>query len=136
MPIFKTIEKSEFHVLIKHCFLMGKSNGLISVIRTLLCWKQWLRGRMQSDRHKWCWTLRSPKFGSCPRKHKKFHRLILAHHKLRSGWYLKAVYSPFCMNISRWESRVQSGLHICSQSIKNNNVSTIQSIVCTCFNKK
>ena len=25
MPIFKTIEKSEFHVLVKHCFLRGKS---------------------------------------------------------------------------------------------------------------
>ena len=49
--IFKTIEKSEFCVLIKHCFLMGKiqfkqSNGLISVIQTLLRRKQRLRGCM------------------------------------------------------------------------------------------
>ena len=51
LQIFKTREKSEFHVLIKHCFLRGKilfkeSNGLISIIWTLLCWKQELRGGM------------------------------------------------------------------------------------------
>ena len=40
------------------------------------------------------------------------------------------------MNICLWESSVQSGCHICSQSIKNNNVSMIQSVVCNCFNKK
>ena len=50
LQIFK-MEISEFHVLIKHCFLLGKilfyeSNGLISVIWTLLHWKQWLRGGM------------------------------------------------------------------------------------------
>ena len=38
-------------MLINHCFLIGKilfkrSNGLISVIWTLLHWKQWLRGGM------------------------------------------------------------------------------------------
>ena len=49
LQIFKTMEKSEFRVLIKHCFLMGKiqfkqSNGLVSFIRTLLRWKQQLRG--------------------------------------------------------------------------------------------
>ena len=47
LKIFKTMEKSEFRVLIKHCFLMGKivfkqSNGLISVIRSLFCRKQQL----------------------------------------------------------------------------------------------
>ena len=41
LKIFKTIEKPEFRVLIKHCFLTGKilfkwSNDLIGVIRTLL----------------------------------------------------------------------------------------------------
>ena len=43
------MEKSEFRVLIKHYFLMGKilfkqNNGLISVIRTRLCRKKRLRG--------------------------------------------------------------------------------------------
>ena len=33
MQIFKTIEKSEFHVLIKHCFLTGKNTVQV---------KQWL----------------------------------------------------------------------------------------------
>ena len=51
LQIFKTIEKSEFRVLIKHCFLMGKilikqSKRLISVIRTLLRQKRLLRGGM------------------------------------------------------------------------------------------
>ena len=46
LQIFKTMEKSEFRVLIKHCFLIGKimskqRNGLISVIQT-----QRLRGGM------------------------------------------------------------------------------------------
>ena len=47
--IFKTMEKIEFYVLIKHYFLVGKklfnqSNDLISVIRTLHRWSKWLRG--------------------------------------------------------------------------------------------
>ena len=52
LQIFKTMEKSEFHVLLKHCFMMwGKilfkqSNGLINVIWILLHWKQWLRSAM------------------------------------------------------------------------------------------
>ena len=51
LQIFKTMEKSEFRVLIKHYFLIGKIlfkqiNSLISVIRTLLRRKQWLRGEM------------------------------------------------------------------------------------------
>ena len=55
--------------------------------------------------------------------------------KLQRSWrYQKAVYSPFCINICQWESCVQSVHRVCSQSIKNNNVSTIQSVVCNCFN--
>ena len=51
LQIFKTMEKSEFRVLIKHCFPMEKKqfkkrSGLIRVIRTLLCRKQRLRGGM------------------------------------------------------------------------------------------
>ena len=39
------------------------------------------------------------------------------------------------MNICQWESCVQSGCRVCSPSIKNNNnASTIQSVVCNCFN--
>ena len=38
------------------------------------------------------------------------------------------------MIIRQCESCVQSGCRICSQSIKNNNASTIQSVVCNCFN--
>ena len=38
------------------------------------------------------------------------------------------------MNICQWKSCVQSGCHVCSQSIKNNKALTIQSVVCNCFN--
>ena len=43
------------------------------------------------------------------------------------------MYSPFYMNISQWESYVQSGCCVCLQLIKNNK-STIQCVVCNCFN--
>ena len=51
LQIFKTMEKSEFRLLIKHCFLMRKIlfkqiNGQKSVIRTLPRRKQRLRGGM------------------------------------------------------------------------------------------
>ena len=36
------------------------------------------------------------------------------------------MYSPFYTNICQWESCVQSGCCICSQSIKNHNALTIQ----------
>ena len=39
------------------------------------------------------------------------------------------------MNIYQWESYVLSGCCVYSQSIKCNSASTIQSIVCNCFNK-
>ena len=48
--------------------------------------------------------------------------------------YQMAVYSRFCMNICQWEICVQSGCRVCSPSIKNNNASTIQSVICNCFN--
>ena len=38
------------------------------------------------------------------------------------------------MNIYQWESCIQSGCCICSQSIKNNNTLMIQSVVCNPFN--
>ena len=68
---------------------------------------------------------------------KKHHKHILADHKLKLHKIteeLKAVYLPFCMNICQWESCVESGCCICSQSIKNNNTLTIPSVVCNCLN--
>ena len=38
---------------------------------------------MQLYRHKWCWMLRSPKFGSYPGKHQKLHKFILVDCKLK-----------------------------------------------------
>ena len=51
------MEKSEFHLLIKHCFLMGKillkqSNGLISVFWTLLHQEQWLNSTVVQENKK------------------------------------------------------------------------------------
>ena len=86
LQIFKIMEKSEYFVLIKRCFLIGKkaNNDLISVIRTLLRRKQRLRGGMltRSYRHKRCWTLRLSRFGSCPGKHQKLPKLFSADPKL------------------------------------------------------
>ena len=53
LQIFKTMEKSEFCVLIKHCFLRGKirfkqSSSFIRVIQTLLHRKQRLTGGMMT----------------------------------------------------------------------------------------
>ena len=62
---------------------------------------------------------------------KKFHKLILANHKLKL-YEIAEELKIFCMSICQKESCVQSGCHICSQLIKN--VLTIQSIVCNCFN--
>ena len=38
---------------------------------------------MWSYRHKWCWMLRSSKFGSCPENTKKLHKLVLVDCKLK-----------------------------------------------------
>ena len=43
------------------------------------------------------------------------------------------MYSPFCMNICQWESCVQSGWRICSQSTKNDSERCLQLFQC---NKK
>ena len=87
MQILKTIEKSEFCVLIKHCFLMGgipfkQSTGIISVIWTLLLQKQRLRGGM--------WTLNMVvqiqmmlNSSFVPENTKKLHKLVLANCKLK-----------------------------------------------------
>ena len=75
---FQNNEKSEFPVLIKYCFLMGKilfkqSNGLISVIWTLLHRKQWLRGGMLTlnavVQTRVMLNAQVAQFGSCHGKH-------------------------------------------------------------------
>ena len=96
LQIFKTMEKSEIHVLIKHCFLMGKNtvqakHGFISVIWTLLHWKQWFRvGRltlnavvqtqmMLNTQITQIWQLS----WKTPKNTKKLHKLVLANGKLK-----------------------------------------------------
>ena len=88
------MEKSEFHVLIKHCFLMGKnilfkqSNGLISVIRTLLCQKQQLRGGMLTINAvvqiQIMLNAQVAQIQQLSQKtQKKLHKLVLADYKLK-----------------------------------------------------
>ena len=80
MQIFKTMEKSEFYVLIKHCFLMRKilfkqSNSLISVIWTLLHQKQQLKGGML--------TLNVVIQTQMMLNTQKLYKIILTDHKLK-----------------------------------------------------
>ena len=79
------MEKSEFFVLIKHCFLMGKilfkqSNGFISVIQTLLHLKQWLRGDMLTLN---AVVQTQMMLNAQVAQIWQFHKLILADHKLK-----------------------------------------------------
>ena len=121
--------------------LFKQSNGLISVIQTLLYRTKWLRGCMltlntviqtqmvlntqvtQIGQFSW----KRPK--SSTNDHKLKFNKIAEGLKISEGSVL-----TFGMKICQWESCVQSGCCVCSQSIKNNNVSTIPSIFCNCFN--
>ena len=93
MLIFKTMEKSEFPVLIKDRFLMGKillkqSNGLISVILTLLGWKQRLRSGMLTlnavIQAQMMLNIQVIQIRQLSRKtQKKLHKFVLANRKLK-----------------------------------------------------
>ena len=149
LQIFKTMIKSEFYMLIKHCFgwekiLFKQSNSLLSVIRTMLCWKQQLRGGMLTlnmvVQTQMMLNTQVTQIRQLSRKTPKnstnsFWLIVnwSCMRYQRSCRYQKAVYLPFCMNICQWESCFQSGCHVYSQLIKN-NTSTIQNIACNCFN--
>ena len=93
LQIFKTMEKSEFRVLIKHCFVMGKilfkpSNGLISVIQTLLRRKLRLRvGRLTLNstvQTQMVLNAQVTRIRQLSRKTlKRLHKFALANHKLK-----------------------------------------------------
>ena len=100
LQFFKTMEKSAFHVLIKHCFQMGKkncsskANNLINVIQTLLHWKKLLRGGMltlNTYRHKYSHIQTQMMLNAqftqiwqlSWKNTKKLHNLILADRKLK-----------------------------------------------------
>ena len=92
LQIFKTVEKSEFHVLIKHCFLMEKilfkqTNGLISVIQTLLRQKQqWRDGILTLNvvvQAQMMLNAQVDKIQQLSQKTPKNSRFILANHKLK-----------------------------------------------------
>ena len=88
LQIFKTMEKSEFSELIKHCFLMGKilfkhSNGLISVVRTLFCRKRWYAEFKRGVRDTNGECSGRPNSAVCPRKHQKLHKIVLVDRKLK-----------------------------------------------------
>ena len=149
LQIFKTMEKSEFRVLIKHCFLIGKilfkqSNDLISVIWTLLHQKQVKRwyADFKCSRTDTNDAERSghPNLAVVPVNTNKLHKLVLADCKLKLCEIAKnlkiaggSIFTILHEHLSMRNS-IQSGCHTCSQLIKNNNTMTIQSIVCNCFN--
>ena len=86
------MEKSEFCVLIKHCFLMGKilfkqSKGLISIILTVT--SETMVKRSHAD-YKRCRTDTNdaepsgrPNSAVVPENTKKLHKLVLADRKLK-----------------------------------------------------
>ena len=143
LQIFKTMEKSEFCVLIKHCFLMGKilfkqSNRLISVIQTLLCWKQWLRGGMLTlntvVRAQMMLNAQVVQIWKTP---KKFYKLALVNLKLK----LREIAEVFedirrlCIHHFSWTFvNAKSVFKVGVTVNQNDNASTIQNIVCNCFN--
>ena len=149
LQIFKSMEKSEFHVLIKHCFLMEKilfkqSNGLMSVIWTLLsetmvqrCYADFKCGGTDTNDAE---CSGCPNSAVDPENIKKLHKLILANHKLKlheiaaemkisEGSVFTILHEHLLMRklCSKWE--------LCLlQSIKKNNTMMIKSIFCNCFN--
>ena len=91
LQIFKTMEKSEFHVLIKHCFLMGKNTVQA---------KQWLdkcysdSALLETMVNRWYADFNHidtndaecsghPNSAVVPENTKKLHKLIFADHKLK-----------------------------------------------------
>ena len=116
LHIFKTVEKSEFRVdkaLLsdREKIMFKQSNGLISVIWTLLSRKQGLRGGML--------TLNTV-----------IQTQMMLNTQLAQIRHLSPK-TPKSPTNSFWPIVNWS----CSRSIKNNNnASTIQSVVCNCFN--
>ena len=122
------MDKKEFRVLIKNCFLMGKNTVEA---------KQWLdkrygdsalgkstindwhaefkRGLSNTDD-----TERSsrPKSAVVPENITKVHKIIFGDRKLKLR-----------------EIAFRSGYHVCSHPTKNNNASIIQSAVWSCSNE-
>ena len=93
LQIFKMMEKSEFHVLIKHCFLMGKNTVQI---------KQWLdecysdSAPLQTMVKRWYADFKRshtntndaecsglPNLAVAPENTKKLHKLVLTDHNLK-----------------------------------------------------
>ena len=124
--------------------LFKQSNGLICVIRTLLCRgkngklilnKVVLTQIMQTAQVTQIQQL-SGKTQKNKTKKKKTNKLVLADHKLKLREIAEElnISEGSVLNISQWESCVQNGCCVCSQSIKNKNASTIQNVFCKCLN--
>ena len=116
--------------------LFKQSNGLISVIWTLLHWKQRLRDDMLTLKRGHTDT-NDAEHSGCPNLAVVSKNSTILFWSMlswncgryqRSWRYQKAVYSPFCMNICQWGGCVQSECCVCSQL--NKNALTIQSFVC------
>ena len=91
---------------------------------------------MRSYRHKWCWTLKLPKFSSCTGKHQKIPQTWkLKLHELTEELKISegSFFHYFAWTFVNEKAVFKLGFYVCSLSIKNNNESTIQSVVCNCF---
>ena len=86
LQIFKTMEKSEFHVLIKHCVLMRK-NTVQAKQRLDKCYSdsapsETVVKRWYADFKHGCTDTNDAKCSGHP-KHQKLHKLVLANRKLK-----------------------------------------------------
>ena len=106
------MEKSEFCVLIKHCFLMAKNtvqakqcldkcySGSAPSETTV---KRWYADFKRVCTDKWCWRLRSTKSSSCPGKYQKSPQIRLADCKLK--------LHDIAEELKIWEGSVFAILH-------------------------
>ena len=137
--IFKTMNKKEFRVLTKHCFLMGKNTveakqwldkpygDSAPVKSTIIDWYfEFKRGRKNTD---------DAECSGCPKL-----KLIKNNLKLREIANTLKISEgtaclQFCTNLWGFESSFRSGCRVSSHPTKNNNASRIQSAVWTCSSK-
>ena len=145
MQIFKTVEKSEF------C-----DKALISDGKNIAQAKQWFNkcyldsALLETTVKRWyadfkrshtdtndAECLGCPNSAVVSENIKKLHKLILTDHKLKLHEIAEELKisegSVFTILYEHLSMRKLCSKWVCSQSIKN-NMSTIQSIVCSCFN--
>ena len=149
LQIFKTMEKSKFRVLKKHCFQLGKntvqtkqwldkcySDSAPSKTKVKRWYADFKRSRTDTNDAEWSGRP-GRQLSRKTHTHTKLHKLVLASRKLKlrvkisEGSVSNTLHEYLSMRklCSKWAPRLLV-------SIKNNNASTIQSVACSCFNPK